>query len=483
MQKKSLVRNFIYNLIYTGLNLLFPLITAPYVSRVLGATNLGKVNFASTVVNWFVLFAAFGVTTYGVREVAKIKKKGKDLDKLFSEIFIINGVLSIIVTIIYLYVIFNVKEFNSEFSLFLIMSLSIILNMFSIDWFYQGIEEYRYITIRSTVFKVISLICIFLFVKEEGHYVIFGLISILSTSLSGILNFIYSRKFVKIQLRNTNFTKHFKPLSIFFVHTFIVNIYTNLDQVLLGFLVNSKSVAFMNRSNVVINMAISVSTSISNVTLPRASYYRENNNEKFRNLLSQVPNYILWITIPITVGCMCYASNIMYILGGKEFLETTVLLQIMSIMIIFSPLSTFLQYQVLVASGKEKLGLYCAVTTSLLSLGLNIILIPVIGLIGAGIVRVVSEFFAVGLRYYIAKKKLNYIEVEFINKSTVTYLLAALIMGGVGLLVQITIPDLLLSFLVGIVLGGVIYLAVLVIMREQITMFIIDKAKKMIFKR
>lgn len=375
------------------------------------------------------------------------------------------------------------KEFNSEFSLFLIMSLSIILNMFSIDWFYQGIEEYRYITIRSTVFKVISLICIFLFVKEEGHYVIFGLISILSTSLSGILNFIYSRKFVKIQLRNTNFTKHFKPLSIFFVHTFIVNIYTNLDQVLLGFLVNSKSVAFMNRSNVVINMAISVSTSISNVTLPRASYYRENNNEKFRNLLSQVPNYILWITIPITVGCMCYASNIMYILGGKEFLETTVLLQIMSIMIIFSPLSTFLQYQVLVASGKEKLGLYCAVTTSLLSLGLNIILIPVIGLIGAGIVRVVSEFFAVGLRYYIAKKKLNYIEVEFINKSTVTYLLAALIMGGVGLLVQITIPDLLLSFLVGIVLGGVIYLAVLVIMREQITMFIIDKAKKMIFKR
>ncbi|OMC66099.1 hypothetical protein BK125_29360, partial [Paenibacillus odorifer] len=289
--------------------------------------------------------------------------------------------------------------------------------------------------------------------------------------------------FVKIQLRNTNFTKHFKPLSIFFVHTFIVNIYTNLDQVLLGFLVNSKSVAFMNRSNVVINMAISVSTSISNVTLPRASYYRENNNEKFRNLLSQVPNYILWITIPITVGCMCYASNIMYILGGKEFLETTVLLQIMSIMIIFSPLSTFLQYQVLVASGKEKLGLYCAVTTSLLSLGLNIILIPVIGLIGAGIVRVVSEFFAVGLRYYIAKKKLNYIEVEFINKSTVTYLLAALIMGGVGLLVQITIPDLLLSFLVGIVLGGVIYLAVLVIMREQITMFIIDKAKKMIFKR
>ncbi|OMC63051.1 flippase, partial [Paenibacillus odorifer] len=183
MQKKSLVRNFIYNLIYTGLNLLFPLITAPYVSRVLGATNLGKVNFASTVVNWFVLFAAFGVTTYGVREVAKIKKKGKDLDKLFSEIFIINGVLSIIVTIIYLYVIFNVKEFNSEFSLFLIMSLSIILNMFSIDWFYQGIEEYRYITIRSTVFKVISLICIFLFVKEEGHYVIFGLISILSTSL------------------------------------------------------------------------------------------------------------------------------------------------------------------------------------------------------------------------------------------------------------------------------------------------------------
>ncbi|AJS60037.1 flippase [Paenibacillus sp. IHBB 10380] len=477
MKQKSLIKNAIYNFLYTGLNLLFPLITAPYVSRILGASNLGEVNLAATIVSWFILFATYGTATYGVREVAKSRDDKKKLEHIFSEIVVINVMLSLIVVVIYFIAVFNIEQFYTELPLYLIMSLSIILNMFAIDWYFQGIEEYRYIIIRSTIFKSISLICIFLFVKQADHYVIYGLISVIATSLSGILNYIYSRKHVRLRFTGINPFRHFKRLSVFFFHTFIVSIYTNLDQVLLGFFIDTKAVAFMNRSKTLVNMAIAVSTAISNVTLPRASYYKENDEEKFRFLLSEIPNYILWITIPITVGCVCLASNIMYILGGIEFLEAGTLLQVMAMTIILSPLSGYLQYQVLVASGKEKIGLYCAIITSLLSLVLNLILIPIIGVIGAGIVQVISEISAVSIRYFIAKKKLKYKEIKFINKSSMSYLFAAILMGGVVILIRNTMDNLFLSFGVGVVIGVAVYLFVLCIFREKVTMFILNKMK------
>jgi O-antigen/teichoic acid export membrane protein len=475
MNQKSLFKNTIYNFILTGLNLLFPLITAPYVSRILGASNLGKVNLASTIINWFILFAVFGTTTYGVRAIAKSRDNKDQLSKIFSEIFIINGTLSLVVSVIYYIAIFNIAQFHSELTLYLIMSISILLNMFAIDWFYQGVEEYGYITIRSTIFKVVSLICTFLFVQHEDHYVIFGFISIMATSLSGILNYFYSRKFVNLTLRGVNPLRHIKKLSVFFIHSFVVNIYTNLDEVLIGFLLDTKAVAFMSRSKGIIYMALSFSTAISNVTLPRASYYKDKNEGEFKRLLTIIPNYILWITIPLMFGCIVLASNIMYILGGAEFLDAGILLQVMAIGIIFAPLSSYIQYQVLVASGNEKIGLYCAITTSVLSLFLNIILIPKIGFLGAGIVYVISEFCAVSIRYYIATKKLNFSEIKLINKSTISYVFAGMIMSVVVIFIKNTFDNLFLSFSVGVIVGLMVYFTVLLILKEKVSLFVVNK--------
>ncbi|MFJ5768871.1 oligosaccharide flippase family protein [Psychrobacillus sp. NPDC093180] len=477
MKQKSLVKNVFYNFIYTGLNFLYPLITAPYVSRVLGATNLGKVNFATVVVSWFILFAVFGTATYGVREVAKVRDDKKALNKVFSEIFIINGGMSLVVTIVYLLAIINLGEFKSELPLFSIMALSVILNMFAIDWFFQGIEEYRYIMIRNTIIKVIALVCMFIFVNEADHYVMFGLISVLATGLGGVLNYLYSRRFLKLQFNDINPLRHIKHLWVFFFHTFIVSIYTNLDQILLGFLIDTKSVAFMNRTKAIVGMAVSISTAITNVTLPRASYYMKTDKFKFRKLLAEVPNYILLISIPIAIGCICLASNIMYLLGGAEFLEATFLLQVVALTIILSPLSSYLQYQVLVASGKEKFGLYAAAWTSILSLILNIILIPLIGLLGAAIVQVVAEITAVGIRYFYAKKKLQYSDIRFVNKSSISYFFVALPMGGLVSYIDYIINNMLVSFVVSTVLGGLFYIIVLLLIREKVAMQFFKKFK------
>ncbi|QQP69566.1 oligosaccharide flippase family protein [Carnobacterium sp. CS13] len=477
MKQKSLIKNALYNFLYTGLNLLFPLIVSPYISRTLGASNLGKVNFATSIVSWFLLFATFGTATYGVREVAKQRDNKEKLSKLFSEIVVINGVLSLIVTIIYFVLVININQFSKELPLYLIMSLSIILNMFAIDWFYQGIEEYKYITIRSAIFKLISLVSIFLFVHEENHYVIYGLVSVLAISLSSILNFVYSKKFARFSFKGINPFKHIKSLNIFFINTLIISIYTNLDQTLLGFFVNTKSVAYMNRSKAITGLAISISTAISNVTLPRASYYIDTNKEKFNDLLKIIPKFILWITIPITVGIVVLAPNLMFLLGGEEFIEASVLLQIISLIIIFSPLAGYLQNQILIPTGNEKFGLYAALFSSIVSLILNFTLIPTLGYLGAGFTVVIAELISVTSRYYIVKYKLEYNTVNFWDRSTRLYLISALLMGGLVLVIRNSIENSFVSLVVGAILGSGFYFLVLLLSKETVMMLILSKIK------
>lgn len=475
----SLAKNVFYNFVYTSLNLLFPLITAPYVSRVLGASNLGLVNFATVIINWFVLFSTFGTTTYGIREVAKFRHERPKLNKFFSEIIVIKSILTLSVTILYFILVLQIDHFYIELPLYLIMSLNLIFNMFQIDWLFQGMENYRYITIRNLVIKILSLICIFLFIRNPSDYVLYGLISVIATGLNGIFNFMYSKRIVDFQLKGINPTKHLRKLLVFFFNTLIINIYTSLDQVFLGFFVDSKSVAFINRSKMIINLGISLSTAITNVLLSRASYNYEKDKRKYYDILKQTPRYILWVTVPITFGCIYFAPNIMYILGGSEFLDATMLLRILSITMLLAPLATYLSNQVLIVSGNEKLGMYCSILTSFLSLAINAILIPKYGALGASITQLISENISLWTRYFLAKHKLRLNEVSFNNKSINSFFIAGFIMILFVHLIVSNIQDYLVSFLAGIVSGVLIYILVLILFKEEITARFLKRLLKM----
>jgi O-antigen/teichoic acid export membrane protein len=190
MKYTSLKRNFIYNFSLNIINILFPLITSPYISRVLGANNLGKYNFSLSFSNWFLIFATFGTTTYGVREIAKVRDNKKILDKTFSEIFFINFIATLITLLVYIIIIFLNAKTNKEILLFLVSALSIFLNLFCIDWLYMGLEDFKIITLRSLLIKLICLVSIFIFIKQRNDYVIYALISVLAFGFANIFNFI-----------------------------------------------------------------------------------------------------------------------------------------------------------------------------------------------------------------------------------------------------------------------------------------------------
>lgn len=196
--------------------MIFPLITTPYISGILGATNIGKVNFATSVVGWFVIITSFGVQAYGVKEVAKIRNDKLKLSKFVSEMTTIELTTTVITTAVYAIAILIIPRFAEEKLVFIIMCITLLLNVFSYDWFFQGVEEFTYITIRSLLFKVIAIIAMFLLVKKEGDYVIYAGISVFALSAANILNLLYCKKFINWKRKGLELKKHLKPLGVFF---------------------------------------------------------------------------------------------------------------------------------------------------------------------------------------------------------------------------------------------------------------------------
>ena len=190
-KQKSLKLNFVMNAILTMSQFVFPLITFPYVSRILLPIGTGKVSFATSIVSYFTLFAQLGIPTYGIRARAKVRDNREELSKMVQELFIINLVMSALAYVVYFAAICYVPRFRQDKDLFLIVGLTIFFNAIGMEWLYKALEQYTYITVRSIIFKFIAIVAMFLMVHEQSDYVIYGGISILASSASNIFNFFH----------------------------------------------------------------------------------------------------------------------------------------------------------------------------------------------------------------------------------------------------------------------------------------------------
>lgn len=271
---KSLVKNSFFNVVYQLLNVLFPLITAPYVARVLLPENVGKVAVAQNWAQYFIVFAALGLPTYAVRETAQHRKNKGDLNKAFTELLVINTISTTISIIAYIIMLFTFGTFRENIALYLAVGAGILFNYITIDWLYQGIEDYGYIAMRSFIVKLLSLIALLVLVRNRNDFVIYALISTCAVGANNILNVLHLPKIgVHLTFRNLTFKQHVKPIMIFFANSISVRLYTLLNVTFLGIFSIDDAVAFYSNSDKVVRIIITVIAGIGNVLLPRLSIY------------------------------------------------------------------------------------------------------------------------------------------------------------------------------------------------------------------
>ena len=314
----SIRKNFIMNALLTVSSFIFPVITFPYVSRVLGPEGYGRVGFATSLITYFSMFAKLGIPTYGIRACAQVRDDREKLSRTVQELLVINLVMSVITYAAFLVCVFFVPALADDRTLYLVMSVTILLGAVEMEWLYKGLERYTYITVRSLLFKLIALAAMFLLIHAESDYVLYGGITVFAASASSVLNFINARKAVDMHpVGCYNFRRHFRAVGIFFAMACASTVYTHLDVLMLGVMSTKTDVGYYNAAVRIKSILVGIVTSLGAVLLPRASYYIENGQpEAFHRISRKALNFVLLFASPMALYFILFAREGIGFLSG-----------------------------------------------------------------------------------------------------------------------------------------------------------------------
>ena len=393
MKIHSVKYNFIMNAILTVAGIIFPLITFPYISRVLLVEGSGKVAFATSVVTYFTMFASLGIPTYGVRACAIVRDNKEKLSKTVQELLIISGGTTLLTYIVFGISLFVIPEFAQERTLLLIAGLGIGLNTIGVQWLYNALEQYSYITTCSILFKVIGMILMFLLVKESSDYQIYGGVYVIASFGSYVLNFICLRKFVTFQKTGTyQFKQHLKHIMVFFAMSAGASIYLNLDVVMLRFLQSNEAVGYYNAGIKVKTVLVTCVTSLGTVLLPRLSYYIETADKKaFQLMVGKAFRFVFVAASAVTVCFSIFARESILLLSGEAFLPAVGPMMILMPTVLLIGLSNVTGIQILTPNGREREVMYSIWGGAILDFVLNLIVIPKFSANGAALSTLLAE--------------------------------------------------------------------------------------------
>lgn len=403
--KKSLAKSSIFYLLYTVCNMLFPFVTSLYVARILLPMNIGEVAYAQNIVNYFAILAFLGLPTYGIREIAVARQDKYELSKVYSELFTINFISTIVFSVLYYGLVFISPSFRENQVLYSIVGLTVILNMFNISWLYEGVEEFGYVSLRNAAFKVLMLVLVIIFVRNDNDIIPYAAITVFGTAGNGIINVIHARKFVQFTIRDLDLKRHLKSTFILVMVNLAIEIYTMIDTTMLGHMLTKDHVAFYSYATKVNRMLLQVTNTFTIVLVPRISlHYKEGNTSEFNRLLSQGLILIVFFALPMIIGMQFTAGFLFPNLFGTQYIASAKVEQILSLLILISPIGYLLGSRVMLVTNNEKKMVVCVSIGAIVNVILNYLLIPILYESGAAIASVIGEIIIMMIYIHFARK-------------------------------------------------------------------------------
>lgn len=481
MSQKSLKKNAVYSFIKAFMNLAFPLISFPYASRILLADGIGKVNFANSVIEYFVMIATLGIAGYATREATRLRDDKISHDKFCKEIFVINLLSTAVAYILLIVSLFFVNKFSEYRVLLIVCSSKVLFTTIGMDWLYNAHEEYKYITLRSVFFQLLSLIFLFCFVKTKDDYVAYAIMGVLSSVGSNICNIFYSRKFVNFfEKSKLELKKHLRPILVFFGMTCASKFHTALDSVMLGFMLDDVSVGYYSAANKIRGLVQGLITAVLSSFMPRSSYYLEKNKiEEYNALVSKTVTVSLFFSIPASVGIIVISRPLILLFSGEDFIGALPSMIIMAPIVFTASLSSAITNVILTPNRLERYTFYSEIIGFILNVILNIIFIPLWGVFGAAFATLLVESSITFYRIifsFATLKKCNIIKnlIQIIFASAVMFI-------GLWMLLKV-IHDILLQIVISVTAGAVVYAAVTLVLKNESAYFLINEILKKVNK-
>ena len=476
---QSVKVNYILNLINTGTQMLFPLITFPYVCRVIEADGIGQINFFQSIISYISLFTCLGIPMYAIREIARDRSDVVQMNRTATEILLLHSMLTLVGYAIVAILCLTVPQIQVNIPLFLILSLTIFFTAIGCEWFYQGIEDFKYITIRGLIIKTVSVVLLFIFVKSKTDLLYYGCYTVFGVLGGNIFNFFRLRKYIhreNIIFSELHIKRHVKPVLKVFSFSVVTSIYLQLNTVLLGFLKNALAVGYFAAATKVMQMLLKMSACLGSVMMPRASHLiAENKEAEFNRLIQKSYDFTLAIALPMTIGLIFCAPSLITALCGVKFEHSILPSQIIAPIILMVAISNIFGIQVLFPKGKINIVTLCCGIGAVADLILNLCLIPFFSYIGTSIAYLGAEVATTVSMYFIGRK---YIPIIYFKKSHLTYALGCIVMAlalyGISLLQLPTLTILLLQGCCGVLA----YFIILCICKDEMLVQILSKIKR-----
>lgn len=476
---QSVKVNYILNLINTGTQMLFPLITFPYVCRVIEADGIGQINFFQSIISYISLFTCLGIPMYAIREIARDRSDVVQMNRTAMEILLLHSMLTLVGYAIVAILCLTVPQIQVNIPLFLILSLTIFFTAIGCEWFYQGIEDFKYITIRGLIIKTVSVVLLFIFVKSKTDLLYYGCYTVFGVLGGNIFNFFRLRKYIhreNIIFSELHIKRHVKPVLKVFSFSVVTSIYLQLNTVLLGFLKNALAVGYFAAATKVMQMLLTMSACLGSVMMPRASHLiAENKEDEFNRLIQKSYDFTLAIALPMTIGLIFCAPSLITALCGVKFEHSILPSQIIAPIILMVAISNVFGIQVLFPKGKINIVTLCCGIGAVADLILNLCLIPFFSYIGTSIAYLGAEVATTVSMYFIGRK---YIPIIYFKKSHLTYALGCVVMAfalyGLSLLQLPTFTILLLQGCCGVLA----YFIILCICKDEMLVQIMSKIKR-----
>lgn len=401
----SVKRNFLYSSFLTVANYIFPLLTFPYVSRVLGVEAIGKYNFTDNIIQIFIIVSMLGIETIGVREIAQSRHSQEQLNKSFSALLIFNAITTFLAMFVLFAVMFVVPKFSDYRDLFLVGSLKLFSMFLLVDWFYKGIEDFKFITQRTLIIRILFVISVFVFVRSPKDCTLYYFLIVFSVTINAIVNLLYARKIVRFSFDVKSIERIAKPILILGGYSILAWLYNSFSTSYLGFVSTNEQVGYYATASKFYNIFLSVLSAFAAVMLPRLSQLAIGQEiDKFQCLIKKSFNVVLTTTVPFAIFAIFYAPDIIYLVAGSGYEGSILPMRIIMPLIIIVGIEQILIIQILMPLKKDKEVLVNTIWGAITGILLNVILVPKYLCAGAAISWVLSEIAVMTSAIYFIRK-------------------------------------------------------------------------------
>ena len=428
---QSLKKNLFYSVLLILANYVFPFLTYPYVSRVLGVENIGACNFVDSVINYFILFSMLGLDSLGVREIAKHRDNQEDLNRTFSNLLVVNMALTSFMLIVLAIMTFTVPQFAAHKDLMFFGAFKLLFNSLLVEWLYKGLENFRLITIRSLIIKTLYVVLVFVLVRKPQDVWIYYLLSCLMVVANAVVNIMFAHLSVMLSFSDIHFWPTFKSLFTLGLYAILTSMYTTFNVTFLGFVSGEVEVGYYTTATKIYYMVMALFSAFTGVMMPRMSNLVSSGEmDKFKSFFHLSVEVLLGFALPIIIWIMIMSSDIVGLIAGPGYAGAVLPMTIIAPLVFVIGYEQVLVLQTLMPLGQDKVLLRNSIIGAGTGLLLNVLVVPVLASVGSSIVWIVSELLILVLSQIAVSRT---IEISFpvveLLKNIAVYIPLAIIVG------------------------------------------------------